>query len=938
VSFLPIKNTINKELLGMCYKRQQDGTAVYFLLPEKKLLHHARKVQPGLPIETFDDLAAYIIESCKYTYTKITDQQRLLYFRSIAKKFPLFPNQQEEEYDLQAQSMADTYRQWKVLGQAEGFPIRNNTLQEAFREYESWLTRNAFLDSVNILWKAAELLEMGAFYTPLEVVVAGFTDFSPLQSRLLEMLVKANVPVSIYLPQVDTPIVSATCEFLNSIGFTVSSFVTEPVNASVSVISAASMEEELYGILHEIADHHSYTEAGIVLANPSYEETLLRVAKELNIPLNTRKMMPLSDTLLVQTLRQLLCEPAKMTKWEKVNDVSALSSLLFLSPVLYQKVKYHYLKHESILHKELGRLYEICVSERNQKEKRLSEHAESFLSFLSRLEVNDMPIVQYWKSVLDTLPVPHPSAENIAIQIRAFHSLQDIVSNLARETGQHEALDFVVTHASFLQYIWSLFENESLYIHRKNPAGIPIFSLRDVLLFEGKKLYVLGMNEGIFPSQYQPNGFFSAVQLHPLNGKYGILTPTFHENKQKGMYDQLPYIAKEIVFSYTVGTDKDNPKQPSKFIRGMTIKKHCSYLKRMSKPVAYGQYEYETKVAYFMGKGHQLDDVPAALLQMSYLIQRLRSLEERFQTPIAHPATVTALERYVSCPFKYAIDMLKIESPIEEMKEVSRLEKGTLLHACIHDMFASLKLIGKTYADIIASVPSHAEDILHDIFETHWPSFVSKHPEVTPLQLQQAKDELQQMLRRWWREELKNFQNEKLANTRVAAIEESITVTLDDTIEFMGKIDRIDADDEGFVIFDYKLGERTIKQERIEQARAIQLPLYMLGYEQKSGKKPYGGGYLPIAEPTKRGTNTFWNNTEDYDRFLLKGKRKTAKMIAPLRKGALIDALKLKQTILQIREDARYLFSVRPYEESECTYCKYQSICRMSKSAGEGGE
>ena len=149
-----------------------------------------------------------------------------------------------------------------------------------------------------------------------------------------------------------------------------------------------------------------------------------------------------------------------------------------------------------------------------------------------------------------------------------------------------------------------------------------------------------------------------------------------------------------------------------------------------------------------------------------------------------------------------------------------------------------------------------------------------------------------------------------------------------DTIEFIGKIDRIDiTPDDLFGIVDYKTGKNIPGTSDLTRMTALQLPLYLLAYQKISHKKPVFGSYvqvqrkithsIPLYDPTLKQT-------------LPKGKLPRSE---PRWHEILENAL--QRSISHVHAIRAGLFPIQA--TSECSadwYCPYKTICRFQPDRG----
>jgi len=79
--FSGMEEIVSKERLHEWFENQsREQKPLYYLLPSVKWLQSARKLQPGISFQTFDDLAMLLLKTAMVEFTSISEEDRILLF------------------------------------------------------------------------------------------------------------------------------------------------------------------------------------------------------------------------------------------------------------------------------------------------------------------------------------------------------------------------------------------------------------------------------------------------------------------------------------------------------------------------------------------------------------------------------------------------------------------------------------------------------------------------------------------------------------------------------------------------------------------------------------------------------------------------------------------------------------------------------------------
>lgn len=936
----PLTETASKKRLNEYYHKQKGlQNPVYYLLPSNKWLQSARKRQPGMAFKTFDDLADLILRKAGVKYVSVTESERILFFQQLL-------NTKEGLNTIdnphKAKAYAQTYGQLKRLGlDLEHLPKGLEKLKSALYLYEeNWVKKQRLLDPEN---KFHEALKIEGVSLPIgEIVIDGYMDFSPLQYLMLGCLIKHQVPVTIYIPSIDgAEIIEETLEALKVLGF-----VTEEVEKSVNlnptivVKKAVSREEEIRGVLGEIAMRKMEAtkgKLGIILTDDSYIADLVKMAEQNLLQIQIPKKTPVVETATYKIIALILKQQSFQNKWEKIALIDQLYQLMFYSPSTYWEAKRKYMV-ENKLDEEVEKRLKLSIQYRYRaKDQTLVEMINELSAFLDSLSLDGV-----WKQ-----KILLEESTQIAKKIRMEWEALDVIKALLkgkREVLEEQGLQSLTININlFSQWLLELVRKKEIYVERKSAKGIPLYTFRDVALFKGDELYILGMNEGVFPGVNKLGGYLQDSDLKEMPVSFGVPSRATFRKKDEAMFQQLQYLAEDLHFSYVCGFDPENEYQPSPF-----IERYCDD----NTPCFSGEGRYKNKnvvgraqgidqAAFMMGIGKKVSGAPAHLLEMDEHLKFLNKGIEEVSAKwtkdlISTEIAVTALEQYAGCPFKYGLErLLKIREPKAKQEIIDPMTTGSMLHKIVERFYREMDVIGKPFSSLCPVMKENGENLLLEIFEQEWKKI--ENNELLPHDLDMEKSSWTVRLKKWWMAEKEHFwDNDKLQQMQIYKLEETLELTIpvdsETNLTLRGKADRVDLDEKGFAIYDYKSGKATMNfPKEVVPGLKLQLLVYMASLEKDLKLPPHGGAYISLKTPNKRSTNSVWQK-EQAPNFKATRANKEEKMDG----ATLFAKYGLNERIKDLWQRSSHDYSVKPLL---CfPSCPYNGICRVTEDLKEEGE
>lgn len=308
----------------------------------------------------------------------------------------------------------------------------------------------------------------------------------------------------------------------------------------------------------------------------------------------------------------------------------------------------------------------------------------------------------------------------------------------------------------------------------------------------------------------------------------------------------------------------------------------------------------------------------------------LQKLYERYNN---RPFSITELETYAQCPFKYFINYIiqpEIEVEIEE--DIQRNEFGIIIHQILFRFLNKLKTEKRNFYEELKSnrdqlsleIKTIAKDITI-IYERLNPFFFLTEEIIL------GSEKIPSILDKFLELEFARIEGNK--NYQPTEFEKSIENRIqigDLEFKLKGKIDRIDIDEinSTFKVIDYKTGEPPSKRDYNDKL-SFQLPLY-LDLVRAYFKSINKNIEIDDAEFIKLSSNT---------------RKSDSIKIVSFRKDILSDAdiftelsstlQTIAEVVKNIRKGKFNLTTIENFEDRICNKCSYQGICRIKTIKSE---
>lgn len=399
-----------------------------------------------------------------------------------------------------------------------------------------------------------------------------------------------------------------------------------------------------------------------------------------------------------------------------------------------------------------------------------------------------------------------------------------------------------------------------------------------------KSVFIIGLNDGIFPSVNKNEGFFDDKDRQVLKDEgvelaKGTLEQLYDDNFN--IYKAFTTAEEKIFLSYLSSDAEGKALRPSILIN--KIKKIFKNIKEDSDIV-----ENKTEVLLpnttfddlllnirkFVD-GEDISDIwidvfkyylegnewsekllkSIELLDYSNSTEKIRkeNIEKLYGNTIK--TSVSRLEQYSSCPFSYYLKYgLKLSE--RDIFKIKSIDTGTFMHEVIDDFFSSAEEIGnvkelseKQIEEIVNNIINAKLELKKNYIFTNIPRYrilVQRLKKIIFRSMKYIIDSLKYSDFEVMGHELEFGSNKTFS---------PIKIDLEDgkRVEIIGKIDRVDIakvkDDKYIRIIDYKSSVKDIDLDEVIAGVRLQLLTYLDAVCKETDAKPAGAFYYNLIEP-----------------------------------------------------------------------------------------
>lgn len=599
----------------------------------------------------------------------------------------------------------------------------------------------------------------------------------------------------------------------------------------------------------------------------------------------------IADLELLMLKKRITGGLEKLSKCDEITNINSYSSYFNNLFVLLEKINKSFnSKKVSVLNDNLLYLLQELVFDRmkgNQFGKTESERnaVNSTLSILSELRY----LVQSYSS-------------NRRVERLVDYSsiISDLLSDKnyaltsAHEENKIKILDYLEARGTVYEYIFALGLSENI---------VPNTDVSDPLIKNNERYFINNITKN---------------KIFKLNNE--------HIESEENLVNIVLSGSKHVFASYVSQDNKGRAVQPSYVLDGFKIVKddiesdkkiiteHDKYKYLISRldnaPNAYLENENRFIINGIVSEKTR-DTKFAKLTENEGLVTDLEYLQS------INKFSVTELETYGSCPFKYfASQILKLKYPEEIEDDPRPLDKGSVYHKLLNIIFIELSNIYGSRLDLRKVKDEQILSKLNEILESaelekefDWLSDFKKQ-----LNIKSISQSVMPAFIIYEAGRIREHNNEGFFPVEY---EKELSLQIDDkTVE--GKADRVDLSSDKAYVIDYKLSN--VKNKKFCDYNNLQLPLYLnaLG---SNGIGKQGAYYRSTERPgEEKGKN---ENSKDYEKDLEVSIEFARLYMQNIQNGIFPAAPRQKDL-----DFFEFPIQLTKQTGPPCSFCEYNDLCR----------
>ncbi|MCL5028703.1 MAG: PD-(D/E)XK nuclease family protein [Bacteroidetes bacterium] len=552
------------------------------------------------------------------------------------------------------------------------------------------------------------------------------------------------------------------------------------------------------------------------------------------------------------------------------------------------------------------------------------------------------------------------TAEENIKGITTFLDLLDEIFELFKlEFGRNKKFPLLF----FMNNLRTAISSSRFNIKEKSNYGVQITTLNEIRGLKFDHLFISGLCDGDLPTRYSPEIFFS--------GSFSRNEMNHQTEERYRFYQSLCSWEKHLYLTYPLQEDKkelieSNISSEFTELFDVTVKNEKDYSDSIYSKEELLIYLGQTKCGNISeelseaDEGIDLSEIKKAIevneLRLSqpfgkseytgYIGENLSNeTKEKLNEFESKEYSISQLETYAKCPYKYLAErILKLEPMKEPTEDIEALEMGSILHDILFSFYKKIRSEGIVLSKASDDQFKYAEKLIFDIAG----DIIDKANFNSPLTFYEKEkilgingDRKNSILHKFLTYERENADgyipqyfefgfgnisddNEELSSTKKMQV---------GSVSVRGKIDRIDidSDNKNFKVVDYKLSGKKPTSLDLIEGLSLQLPLYLF-----AAKEMIKAQLDKELEPAGSEIYSLKFDNKEFGKKIIsqlavRKNMSSEKLIEANNELIEICLSAIKKYVKEIAEGKFNLSTLKDRENKICRYCSFRPICRIQE-------
>ena len=437
--------------------------------------------------------------------------------------------------------------------------------------------------------------------------------------------------------------------------------------------------------------------------------------------------------------------------------------------------------------------------------------------------------------------------------IKAFEEFLSTINELLDLFRLEYKVDEKFPIKFYLNNIRTAVSSSRYNIKEKPGYGVQITTINEIRGLKFDYLFISGLCDGDFPTRYVPEIFFSGSYVkneknHQTEERYHFYQSLCSWNKRLYLTHPVKEERRELVTSNFLDeflslfsvTEKSSLNYEDNLYSKEELLKYIGKVRieNIEEDEAFKNLNIDFKTIKHAAEIDKLrTENPFGESEYTGFVSKklLPNSKEKLEALKSKEYSISQLETYAACPYKYFAERILNLEPIEEpSEEIEALEMGSLLHSILYEFYTELKRKKIILHEASDKQFQEAEDLIFKIAEAKIEA-ANFNAALSFFEIEKILGingkRKNSILYKFLEEERNNDEGYvpeyfELSFGKISQSGEEFKIG---ETKFRGKIDRVDVDhsEKRFRVVDYKLGGKKPSTEDLYKGLSRQLPLYM---------------------------------------------------------------------------------------------------------------